>query len=91
MRVQQLLSAIINGGELVEVFADFTGVDLNPISWNWAGVAFELAMPLQGLENRHTVSMQYLPEYLPEYLPDRAGRKTQLVETQQLALETFGA
>jgi hypothetical protein len=56
------------------VCADFTGVDLNPISWNWAGVAFELAMPLQGLENGNTVSMQYLP--------DRAGRKTQLVETQ---------
>ena len=54
--------AVINGGELIKVFTDFASVDLNPISWNGARVAFELLLPLQRLENRHAVLMQYLPD-----------------------------
>ena len=44
-------SAIINGGELVKAFAYFAGVDLDAISGNRTGVAFESLTAWRRLEH----------------------------------------
>jgi hypothetical protein len=76
------MGAIIDSGELIQVFADLTGIDLHSIPRHRACIAFEFLRAPKRSQHPNAMAM--------EHFPDGACRKVQVMQAQQLALKAFG-